>query len=457
MHDDVLERRLRAALRAQADSVSFTITAAELERRALLRGRGAGNRRLTLLLAAAVAIGAIGAGGILAGLANDPKPTPSAPVTALESDATATVAPRSTLPSLNDLIAADPSSVLVAAAHGPSDGPGPAVRGPTRYGFLGDVDGGGAYRISAACFGERSLLVSVRPAGDGGAIVGPRIRCDGSIAEETVEVVGPAAVWLVFEGPMSWRMAVRGAFQPLPLPTANPVLPPVAAEIEELIRLDDRITESGAAPWADAAMGIQEVGAVPARWAYAAQLWCEPGASMRLVLGDLIDGVLTADTETHILCDGRVHEMSLDIPQPNGSRVFVAAPPGARWSLLVTSAMPPIALASDVPGWQSSIGYGPSLNIDDDPHGVSMTGGDPEGERAMVVLACTGTEPIEVSVDSSEPLGDDFETFLADCAEGGAETSKIFEVEGATLVNYTAPPWEWTAMSVLVPAPKEAP
>src|SRR6185369_11737457 len=59
MHDELTERRLRSALREAGDGLSFTITAAELERRMALRGRRSGNSRLTLLLAAAVAIGAL--------------------------------------------------------------------------------------------------------------------------------------------------------------------------------------------------------------------------------------------------------------------------------------------------------------------------------------------------------------------------------------------------------------
>lgn len=462
MHDDLLERRLRATLRDEADRLPLTITAAELERRMVLQGRSSGNRRLTLLLAAAVAIGAIGAGGILAGLPNKPAPSPSVPAIAVQSNPTATVAPPSTLPSLDDLIAIDPVDVLVASAHGPSDSPGDGIAKPgselaRSYVFLGNVAEGGTYRISAACLGGSSLLVSIQPASSS-AIDGPMIPCGGSVTEETVQVEGRAGVWLGYLTPTSWRVVIRGEHRPMPLPTANPVLPPASKGIEELIRRDDQVIESGALPWSGSTMGIQEVGAVPARWIYAAQLWCEPGASMRLVFGDFIDGVLTADTETHILCDGQVHEQSLEIPQPNGSRMFVAAPPSTRWSLVVESAAPPIAAATAAPGWQHSVGFGPSLNINDSPHGVSMTAGDPElGDRVMVVLACTGTEPIEVSIDKSEPLGDHFETFLASCAIGGAETSRVFEIEDFALVSYVAPPWEWTAMTVFEPKPKDAP
>jgi hypothetical protein len=461
MHDDQLERRLRATLRDEADRLPLTITAAELERRMVLRGRRSGNRRL-MLLAAAVAIGAIGAGGILAGLPNKPAPSPSVPAIAVQSAEPATVAPPSTLPSLDDLIASNPAWVLAASSHGPSDGSGTAVVRPGTEGlrssvFLGGLSGRGAYRVTVACLGGSILLV-IKPAGSSRPIDGPAIPCDGSVAEQSVEVAPGADVWLAYVPPTSWRVVVRGDLRPEPFPTAVPVIPPSTAIEEELVRFDDRVIQPGAEPSAGSAMELQELNAVPARWTYAARLWCEPGASMRLIFGDYIDGVFTADTESQILCDGLIHDLRLDIPQPNGSRIFVAATPSAHWSVLVTSARPPVTSASEAPGWQHSVSFGPSLNISDSPHGVSMTAGDPElGDRVMVVVACTGTDPIEVSIDKSEPLGDHFETFLASCAVGGAETSRVFEIEDFALVSYVAPPWEWTAMTVFEPKPKDAP
>jgi len=67
MHDDLLERRLSAALHEEAAALPFTITKAELERRVALRRRSLAGRRLTLLLAAAVGIGLVGVGSALSG------------------------------------------------------------------------------------------------------------------------------------------------------------------------------------------------------------------------------------------------------------------------------------------------------------------------------------------------------------------------------------------------------
>ena len=59
MHDDSIEQRLRATLRAEADGLPLTVTPEELERRLTLRRRERTTRRFGLLAAglAAVAVG----------------------------------------------------------------------------------------------------------------------------------------------------------------------------------------------------------------------------------------------------------------------------------------------------------------------------------------------------------------------------------------------------------------
>jgi len=68
MRDELLELRLRDALRSAASGLDLTITAAELERRRVLRRR----RSWTggVLLAAAVGIGLVGAAGVAGGWLN---------------------------------------------------------------------------------------------------------------------------------------------------------------------------------------------------------------------------------------------------------------------------------------------------------------------------------------------------------------------------------------------------
>src|SRR6476646_10734282 len=67
MHDDLIERRLRDALRSEGDGLAFTITPAELERRLALRRRRQVLRPTGLLLAAAVGIGLVGVAGLVGG------------------------------------------------------------------------------------------------------------------------------------------------------------------------------------------------------------------------------------------------------------------------------------------------------------------------------------------------------------------------------------------------------
>src|SRR5262245_35130534 len=89
MHDELIERRLRDALRTEGDRVALTITAAELERRWALQRRRASTRPVALLLAAAVGIGLVGVGAVVGGAFDRSTPTtppaPSAPAVVAEA------------------------------------------------------------------------------------------------------------------------------------------------------------------------------------------------------------------------------------------------------------------------------------------------------------------------------------------------------------------------------------
>ena len=463
MHDELLERRLRSALREEADRPSFTITAAELERRWALRGRRPGNARLTVLLAAAVAIGALGTGAILGGLSN--KPAPSLTADASKQPGTPESAPPSgapVLPTLDDLIAADPGRVLVAQASGPADVPrdplSDAVGQLIPIVALGDLQGGGEYRISVACLGGIPLEVALEPVGSSDPIDGPRFTCDGTVREATVSIDGAAAASVWYRAATSWRVVIRGELRWLPLPTTNPVLPPVFEGVDELVRLDDAVVEAGSEAWGSSGLRLRQIGAVPARVIYAAQVWCEPGATVRLLFADHIAGVLTPTVETAIACDGLIHQLGLPLPLPNGSPVLVAAAPETRWSVLIASATPPVSLADDVPGWQGAGGIGPSLNFED----TEMSFSDVAGERGgplMVVLECVGAaQDIAVYVDLEGILGDAFEAHTAKCGPDGERTSFTFDTEAnGYIVRHAAPAGTWTALSLLIPAASPGP
>src|SRR5206468_3100441 len=147
MHDQPLERHLRAALRAEGDQLSLTITPADLERLAAGRRGSRSSRYVGLGLAAAVTIALIG----LAGGANhwfegpsvsQPSPVPSdQPGPSASEPAIA-----GQLPSLEDLIGGQADAVVLAQESGPAQGPdADAPRRPMVD--LGPVPGPADYEI----------------------------------------------------------------------------------------------------------------------------------------------------------------------------------------------------------------------------------------------------------------------------------------------------------------------
>ncbi len=113
MHDTNLDERLRSVLRQEGDSLPFTITTDELERRLLLRRRERNGRRLSLMAAglAAVAVGAIFAlsNGWLANapvVGTDATPSPRPTTSAVPSGTpapTGTPAPSATARAANPI------------------------------------------------------------------------------------------------------------------------------------------------------------------------------------------------------------------------------------------------------------------------------------------------------------------------------------------------------------------
>jgi hypothetical protein len=446
MHDELIEHRLTAALREEADALPLTITGAELERRFALRRRTFAGRRLTLLLAAAVGLSLFGIGGALSGLFDQPKPQPTGPIVS-----TAPVAAK--LPTLNKLVAVDPGSILVAQAHGPEDGP-PAE--DTRYEVppasvvLGTFGGPTDYQVQVACLGEGTLELDLREPSSTGAATGPRIGCDGSVQLETVHVERTESIGFSMSDRASWRIVVRGA-PPFAMVFTSARVFPLPPGQQELVRLDDLTVERVGEPWGISGLAIQEIGAVPPRERYSAAVWCRGASPIRYILGDTVNGVIVPDTETQVACQpGVAWEAGLGIAQPNSSRVFLAADPGGQVSFLLTSRAPPVALTQDLPGWRISGGLGPDFAFETTTH--SLGGAGVGEDHVQVVLACTGTEPIDVEVADGTPIGKHTQKLEATCTQDGSTTSQIFKVaETGVGVSYVAPKGSWTAVSILVP------
>jgi hypothetical protein len=461
MDDELLERRLRAALRSEADRLPFTITAPELERQARRRS-GSRSPRLTLLLAAALAIGTIGAGAIIAGLADRPAPSPVADASATPAS-TATPGTGAILPTLDDLMAGDTGTVLAAQAYGPADGSADALPQalnevlPTVV--LGDLAGNGEYAVSVACLGPIPLEVSIVSDAPNQTTDGPRFRCDGSIRQQIIRVDGPAKAFITHRGTVSWRVVVRGDLHLPALPTSGPVpLPSSDGQgLTELIRIEDSTVESDAPEWADDLRFVQ-VGSVAANTKYWATVWCDAGARMELVFAEPVGASLVPAGRTAITCDGQAQVLALDLPLPNGSPVFVAARPTTRWSVLVNIQTPPVALVNDNPGWQLVGGIGPELHFETTEVSFSDTVGD-HGGPLMVVVECAGaTQQIDIAVDAKGILGDAFEHYVATCEPGGSRTAITIDTPPTGyIVRQAAPVGTWTALSLLIPLQSPGP
>jgi hypothetical protein len=456
MHDDQLERRLSAALRREGDDLPFTITAAELERRLILRGRLTTGRRSTLLLAAAVGIGLLGVGGVVGGLLGDV--TETAPPSQV-ADASPSSTDPVNLGSLDEVIdVAIGSEVVMAQARDHVDVGGnvPADALPELASMsLGTITGSSRYQLTLACLGDGAAALDIRLPGSRGPRSGPEVACDGAFYTQPIVADEPREIGLVAPRLASWRLVIRRleGDEPDP-PGSGPPLLEIPPGNQELVRVDEQVILGTAPTWGDSGLPLQKVGGLPARWQYATHASCVGGESVRLIVGhELGDGTLAATSETLFPCDNRIHDAWIGMPGPYGSDVYVAAPPEARWSILVSGEAPPIATAQDRPGWQMQVGFGPHLEFDPMEQRTSAPGID-GGGLVLVVVACAGTSPIEVTVDLGRRVDVRQETFDVACTPDGAETGQTFDVNGSNVtLTYAAPVGTWTAISILVPDP----
>jgi hypothetical protein len=465
MLDDPLERRLRVALRAQGDQLPFTITAAELERRLALRGSGTSSRRIGLLLAAAMAIGLFGAVSLLAGLASaptDPSPDASArhsqltvigpsqlPVPSLDAGR---------LPELDDMIEAVnlPTSVLIAHGSGPADAPPDDpfhVLGGAHDVELRPITGWHEYRVTLACLGGVTNLDLVALGGDSGVGQALTDPCDGRIHElrrTTADATLAMILRLQLSGPASWRVVVHGFDGARPTPGDQPATLSAPGE-EHLISFTDQTMESPGSLDLTPTVADLHAGAVVGRAFYRVQLSCVAGPSSRAMFGEEIGGAIVPSMTLHAPCDGATHEALIHIPRPGGSPVYVEAAPGTRWSLLISSAVPPVSLTQDEPGWRLAGGIGPDLGFENTTHeysGLGASGGGP----FRVSVACAGTGTLEVTVDVAA-IGRGSQLFIAECTpEGGAHVATFQATAYAEVqVAYGTRPGLWTALTLLVP------
>lgn len=457
MHDDLLERRLRAVMHREARDLPFTITAAELERRLALRRSLSGGRRSTLLLAAAVGIGVLGVSAVIGGLTNDPTPSPGPTTVALDATGPAPTGPLD-LGTLDEVIAVSiGNEVVLAQAHDQIDIGGTTPDGvlPDRVSVsLGSIAGSTAYQLTFVCEGSGPAQLQTFAEGTGAPHIGFDVDCDAATYTQPIGDDGAFKLAVLAPRDVSWRIVVRrlegepggAATEPAPLG--------IAPGKEELVRADDRLMDGQGRPWGETGLLLQGVGSVGARWDYDARVSCVGGDAMRLLFGHEFEGGRPAATvETLTQCDGRVHALTFGIPMPFGSEIAVAAPAGTRWSVVVVGDQPPVALAEDRPGWQRQVGFGPHLSFDPTEHLFTAPAGE-GGGPVLLVIACAGTSPIEVKVDVGRKVGRREETLLATCTPEGAETAQSFDLPTPTVsLTIAEPVGTWTAISIFVPDP----
>ena len=196
MHD-VLEDQLRSALRADGDSVPFTITPDELERRLTLRRRERSTRRPGLL---AAGIGTIALGSMVAlstgllrpsGIAVEPSAQPLGSPTLVPSAPPSSAAAPTPVPSLVPVATGLPAlaipsgTVAIDAIHEPD----PNLTSASTQETAGLVPPRDLYRVAFTCLGTGTARWDIglyRLAG------GDEQSCDGTVREtESSEGVPP--------------------------------------------------------------------------------------------------------------------------------------------------------------------------------------------------------------------------------------------------------------------------
>ncbi len=475
MHDETLERRVRAALHDDASQQPFTITADELERRLVLRRRRGVSRAATLLVAAGIGIGILGAAGVAGWFDRailPPAPPPSsAPAIVGEASPSPVATPPAAspvppgLPTLDALIAAgDPSTVVLAQSHGPDGGPvvlPSSIHVDPPHVQLALPPGPGDYEATFACISSGRMGYFVKDPAQFGVLVVPDTACDGSITTKTFRDQG-TLLDLVAEAPQaSWRVVVRRLSAP-PGPIDGVTEPPVDPGQEEFARTRDQDVagnrSTGSVTPGASVVPVRMV-SLPARRGYNLSLSCLGAPLMRIVFGDDSTDPPVADTDTQVSCDGVVHRHELTIAHPNGTSVYLTPMAGMTWQLVVSSDAPPIQLIDREPGWQLSTGLGPSFRFDDAPQSLSLFAHEQPGPvRVAVTCAGSGIAIAHVSVQNAAAPTTPRSSFDVDCPAGGGHAARTFDLPDANVdLTYSVPPGTWIAVSALVPDPATAP
>jgi hypothetical protein len=436
MHDQSLEQRLRSALQAEGDSLAFTITAAELERRQALRRRGGLSPLASLGLAAAVGVGLLGLVGVAGGwfdqrtaIAPPASPSPAGP------EASASPTPRvgrDTLPLFDELLGTgDLATVLRAQSVGPDDGPAARTPADPRSVRFAPVTTSGHHVVDLACLGSvdlQLLIINGNPDVPGRSEL---FACDGTPSSDVVDLAAGDSLGIKTSGSPSWRILIQA-----PPGTSSDATtidttfgPPAGDEILSLGTSETlEPTWVGSPVPVDAIVPI-ELQPVAPRRSYRVLTSCAGPGPIRYVFGSRAqDGstVIDATSTTAVACDGAVHTDDLGLTERNGSQIFVLADPRIAWRVMVASDIPPIALAANDATWGMREAIGPTVEFADTPYSLSSA---LEGKERdiKVVVTCFGGTSVDVTVHDVDTTQPAVGSFHVDCSGSvPTTTAKVF-------------------------------
>jgi hypothetical protein len=442
MHDDALERRLRAALHAEGDGLPFTITADELRRRQLVQRRLRLGRTPGLILAATLGVGLLGAGLIAGSWLSRTEPRPSAvPSVLVAQPSAATPEPHilvlpASLPSIEAFLAPlDPARIVRAQSVGLSTAPtawSHGLAGPGSTVF-GPVTSDGSYRVYIACLGGAHLTLRSIPARGADPANDIPIPCDGTTSARDVGLASGDSLAIEASEPMGWRLAVLAPDRPAP--HAATIAKDVTAAAGP--RLVAQAQSASAVP----GFGSPDVDGPPIlamdlniRDSFRVAVSCAGPGPLTYALRPpenttppIGDGAVLANVATTVECDGGTHVDIVRFPFVIGADVWISAPTGTAWRIAAAMEDPPITSAPDGDGWGLGIGLGPDLWLyPGDPVDRSQMS-IKTANRVRLVVTCLGGRSVDVDL---RDLDTGIETTGTASCKVGSATTTIIPVDG---------------------------
>jgi len=466
MHDEMLERRLHDALRAEGDALGLTITSAELERRLAARRRGRTTRGFGLLLAAALSVGALGAAAVAGGVLNPHRPSPapsqqailpSASPTASPSPSSTVVAPlpsgsAAPIVSLTDLVdAVGPSRVAEADAYGAGTGVEHVVDvGPAAI-ELGPIQRSGAYRLWLVC-DAASVVVERQDAA--GNRVAQEVACGRQPAATDLSLEGGGRIRVAGPTLVGWRAVLEWLGGDVTEHATTITAP--APDSDTVIVQSAGGPAGGPTSGPLPSGGVPEptvLGGIPTRASGSVLASCAGPEPIRVTIdpNEYLPTDVESTTEIWVPCDGRLHTDDLAFALTGGV-LTVRADPRVVWQAALVGDASPITLDEGDHDWQTIMGIGPNLLLH--PVGSSLSDAvSGTDHRVRVVVSCQGGSRVEVVVSGGRTVSQEVGRFTVPCTSDGATTvSQVFQLPSAGFnVDATPDGGMWLAVAAQEP------